>query len=449
MNPTVDIAFEKTPNVAILKIKELQTAYAGNPQTFLKKMIVEKVFKGSLKVGQELTFGVTGTSCDYVFSKESIGSEMLLYLYKSDKDVWYYPACTRSTGLKNSVADLKYIENINKVRGKTRLSGMVYQDTPTPNQYSNYKPLPNHTIRISGNGKNIELKTDENGFYEIYDLPAGKYNIKVERIEGYKLSRLEKIYSFEVTIKPKSHTEQNIVYSIDNSVSGKFFDSNGIALKNVCIHLNPADGSKGKYLGTCTDENGKFEIDDIPIGDYVIVINDDGEISANEPFGTFYYPNVTKREEAKVFKIGAGQQVKNLKINAPTTVETVTISGKVVFENGIPKLKRSYEFVSVEFKADENKKKTTKIDGESRAIVDEQGNFSLRVLKGQKGKFSAELLTFIGEYIKCPKLDKILRKQGERSTDVNSNSIAIDGSKDLTGVILKFPFPSCKKAKID
>jgi hypothetical protein len=180
-----------------------------------------------------------------------------------------------------------------------------------------------------------------------------------------------------------------------------------------------------------------------------MIINDDNKISADEPFGTFYYPNVTKIEDAKVFTIRAGEHIKDLVITAPTTAETISISGKVIFENGFPKTKDEESIISVEFKPDKNEKETSKIDGESRAIVDKNGNFVLRVLKGQKGKFSAELLTFVGDHVNCPKLDGILRSKGERSMGVNSNYIVIDGSKDLNGVILKFPFPSCKKAKID
>ncbi len=142
---------------------------------------------------------------------------MLLYLDKSNKSgVWYYPACTRSSWTKEGIADIKYIENLNECSWKNSFIWNGLSRYTYSNQYSNYQPLPNRSIQISGNGKNIEVKTDENGFYEIYDLPAGKYKINVENIEGYKLGWLDKIESFDVAIKPKSHTEQNIIYGIEN-----------------------------------------------------------------------------------------------------------------------------------------------------------------------------------------------------------------------------------------
>ncbi len=51
------------------------------------------------------------------------------------------------------------------------------------------------------------------------------------------------------------------------------------------------------------------------------------------------------------FQKEAGQQIKDLVITAPNTVETITISGKVVFENGYPKTKDE-RYVSVEFAPD-------------------------------------------------------------------------------------------------
>ncbi len=458
VSPTVDIAYQQTPNVAVLKVKALESGGSGNEENlYLSKMTVEKVFKGNLKVGQEIDFKNTNSGCDYTFSKDSIGLDMLIYsdTKTAKTKFWTYPACSRSGFTKNLSADLKYIENIDKVRGKTRLSGTISQniESAVDGVNSQYNKLANRNVRIVGTGKNIQLQTDEHGVYEIYDLPIGKYKVSIEPIVGYKTTGFD--YPTEETttvqIKLRQHIEQDFTYFIDNSISGKITDSNGNFLKDVCLDLSPNNGKERKYFFNfdCTDEKGGFKLSAIPSGKYLIVVNYHNIITTSEPFGTFYYPSSTKREDAKEITIGAGDHIKDIVITAPTTADTIIISGNVKFENGIGKRKDDYEYVSVEFKPDNNDKKTTGIDGESRAVVDANGNFTLRILKRQRGKLYGEMLTFLGDHINCPKLDRILKKQGERSISVNTNLIITDGNKDLSGIVFKFPFPNCKKAKID
>jgi hypothetical protein len=456
VSPTVDIEYKNTPIVAVLKVESLGSARNNQINEFTK-MRVEKTLKGNLKVGQEIVFRYSYTSCDAVFDKGDIGLKLLMYLdNKSVKEkFWTFSVCSRSGAVKHRVDDLKYIENLDKVFGKTRLSGKISQknEPVVEGDETDYKPLPNRNVRIVGNGKDIQLKTDENGFWEIYDLPPGEYRISIESIEGFKTTPFDypTFEAVSVQIKPNQHVERDFTYFINNSISGKFYDTNGELLKNVCLDVIPAHGKKARYFHKfdCTDESGNFKIDEIPEGQYLIMVNKDGDVSSDEPFGTFYYPNKTNREEAKEITIRAGEHIKDLKITAPTTAEIITINGVVIFENGVPKEKDGYEYVSVEFKPDKNDKQFKGLDGDSRATIDEKGNFTLRVLKGQKGKFYGELLTYLGDRENCPKLDRILRKQGERSMEVHTNSISIDGTKDLSGVVLKFPFPSCKKAKID
>jgi hypothetical protein len=459
VNQTVDIAYRSSPNVVILKLKSNESIKTKDKKIrdyYIAKMTVEKVFKGNLKVGQELVFRGIYSSCDGGFDDVSIGLELLTYLdNKAAKEKhWSYPICSRSGGVKYKQDDLKYIENIDKLRGKTRLSGEIFQkiESAVEGNETDYKPLPNRNIRVVGNGKDIQLKTDKNGFWEIYDLPPGEYRISIESIEGFKTTPFDypTFETVSVQIKPNQHVERDFTYFINNSISGKFYDTNGELLKDVCLDVIPARGKKAKYFHKfdCTDESGNFKIDEIPEGQYLIMVNKDGDVSSDEPFGTFYYPNKINREEAKEITIRADEHIKDLVITAPTTAETITISGKVMFENGIPKEEDGYEYISVEFKPDKNDKQYKGLDIDSRAMIDEDGDFTLRVLKGQKGKFYAEMLAFVGDYVNCPKLDKILRKQGKKST-VDTNSIVIDGSKDLSGIVLKFPFPSCKKAKID
>lgn len=454
---TVDQEFAESPNIVILKLQSVEKlaegekgyGYGGIKQS---KLTVEKVFKGNLKIGQFLTFTQGGGGdCIWTFSEKGIGTEFLFYLgAKPVKgNIWAAGTCSRSNSAKYAAADLLYIEKLTKVRGKTRLSGSLTQSVASAveSEESSYNRLAGRKVRISGNGKNIELKTDENGVYEVYDLPVGKYKITPEKIFGYKFSD-EKSNSVEVEIEAKSQTEQDFDFSIDNSIRGKFYDTNGKTLKNVCLNLLPARGKKAKYFyqSDCTDENGVFEFDRIPAGTYVIIVNEDGEVSSNEPFGTFYYPSATNREDAAEITIGAGDFREDLIINAPETAEIITISGILLFEDGNPVVDESVEF----FAESENKKPDDKYAKEdARASTNENGKFSIRILKGQKGKLFGSMITYVGEYEKCPKLDKLIRAKGNSVEDIETPPIEIKAVSDLLEIELKFPFPSCKKAKIE
>ncbi len=455
VSPLVDIAFENTPNIAVFKLQSVEKlaegeegyGYGGVKQSSLT---VEKVFKGNLRIGQKLTFTQGGGGdCIWTFNEKSIGSEYLFYLGEKPgrNSVWAAFACSRSNSVENASADLLYLEKTAKLRGKTRLSGTLTQSiAAVEGGESSYNRLSAGRVRISGNGKNIELKTDENGVYEIYDLPAGKYKITPEKISGYKFSREKNVVSSEVEIKAKSHTEKNFYYEIDNAIRGKLFDASGIPLENACLNLQPTRGKEIQsfYQADCTKKDGSFEFTEIPSGSYVVVINKDNEISASEPFGTFYYPSAARREDAAEINIGAGDFLEDLIITAPQTLETVTLSGVLLFENGNPVSDESVEFYAEKKHGDQEEN-----EEDSRAVTDKNGRFNIKVLKGQKGELSGSMITFEGEYENCPKLDKLIRAEKISVGDIKTPVLKIETINDLSGIELKFSFSSCKKAAIE
>ena len=208
----------------------------------------------------------------------------------------------------------------------------------------------------------------------------------------------------------------------------------------------PAQGKKPEnfYQSDCANGNGNFEFKEIPAGTYVIVINDDGEISADEPFGTFYYPNTLKFENAAKFTVSAGSYFDDLIISAPQSAETVTISGVLMFEDGKP-----IEDETVYFTAESENSNDKNPENSNSAETDAKGRFSMKILKGQKGKLTASMYSYIGEFENCPKLDKIIRSTGQEVPSIETSPVEIEAISDLSGIELKFPFPSCKKAKED
>ena len=426
------------------------------------RMVVEKVYKGQLRAGDEMVFAQGGgTDCIYTFDDDDIGRRHLFYLKPlKDASIWIAGTCGRSRPIEYAGDDLLYLNNLDKTRGRTRLSGTLYfwgSDGPD---------LAGLKLRIVGAKKSHELKTDEHGVYEIYDLPAGRYWLQPEVPPGWKVNgnsnpaasldlplmgldveapTKKAVPLLPFVIEDKKHTALDLRFEIDNAVRGKVFDTTGKPMDRVCLDLIPAEESREKpYLADCTENGGAFEIDEIPPGDYILILNDDGEVSGDEPFTTFYYPNVSKREEATVFHIGAGDFVEDLQVFVPKMVETVTVEGVFLYSDGKPVVGEWAEFYVVK---DGDKKDEDEAEAAARAQTDAKGRFSVKILKGQKGTLHGEMYTYIGEFENCPKLESIIKKTGGTSTELKTPAIEIQAETNLYGLELRYPFPGCKKAK--
>ena len=424
--------------------------------------IVEKVYKGDLKVGDEMIFGQGDhADCLVEFEEEEVGAKFLFYLKPSEKKpkLWYANSCERSKPLPNSPTnqivdaadDLLYLDKMNEVRDKTRISGtfISYQWT-IDGGGADFKKLVGRKVQIVGNGKRYEALTNEDGVYEIYDLPAGNYAIRPEGKQGWEIDK-ESAFggltsgrtvddgSARIPLKAGRHAMSDFVFKVDNRVRGKILDGSGKPLPSVCLCFLPtqANVSSDFDRDDCTDADGSFEIEEIPFASYVVVINDDDKISSRQPFRRFYYPDVSDREKAQVITIVEGVTEYTLDINIPAEKEVVTVTGKVLSANGTPVV-----FARVVYTSD---KTDPAIDGSALVTTDENGNFSMNVLKGLPGGLSAIVTLDPKEFRKCPAL---LRVAGELNLDRRTEAIRIQADRRLDFVDLRFPFPSCNREKI-
>jgi len=456
--PTVLDSFEESEIVIVAQVISIEKAsekenpdgvryVAGVRSATLR---VEKVFKGEVKVRDELVFGQGGgADCIWTFDEESVGHELLLYIHapSAGTKLWYIGGCGRSTNVKGATEDLGYLENMEKLRGKTRISGTLggWQNPDLD--------VKARKVRIIGPNKTYELKTDDDGFFEIYDLPPGNYMIEPQIPAGWKIDphwfRYSPSVPYDEERKPgtqvpiileaKKHASVNIVFQVDNAVRGKVFGPNGKPLYGVCLYLLLKEGEGSGGFG-CTDEQGKFEITSVARGEYVLAANQDGKLSSRQPFPTIYYPNVAERERAAVLSIAPGETVKGINIVVPRLAETITVEGVLRYSDGKP-----VDDERVSFKG----AKTDGIDGDAAAKTDAEGRFSIKILKGVKGELSAEDYVYVGQFENCPKLESLIRKTGRSTATIKTNIVEIHAEQNFYDVELKFPFPGCKKAKKD
>lgn len=238
---TVDIESEKYHYVAVFKLNGFikpdgKDKYLPPGLDRGKSVLtVARSLKGDLRVGQKVHFRQGyGGMCGWSFGKLDVGREYLFYLgYKTGRKdsavkpaVWDASICSPSGWAAAKIGDIAYLVNYEKVKGKTRVSGVVgtYFDDPKALE-PKVDYLVGHKVTIRGNGNETELTTDANGFFEIYDLLPGKYSIEVEPVEGYTAERGATTGEFE--LEAGRHVELNFTLTPENKVRSMFEKPDG------------------------------------------------------------------------------------------------------------------------------------------------------------------------------------------------------------------------------
>ena len=412
-------------------------------------LVVEKVYKGNLRVRDEVKLGQGNGDCSWTFTEGIVGQQFLFYLPRTpDGEFWSVSSCGRSHYLENATEDLLYLDNINKLRGKTRVSGHYGYGRPAGFELANKK------IVIRGEKETYETITDEHGVFEVYDLPAGKYVLEPELQNGSKLSDYQvwnsnvsrqpsSTRSLTFTLEPKEHVTIDLRLAPANGIEGNIVGPQGDPLANVCVALLSKDNKGPNQLAGCSDKTGHFRAKDVLAGSYYVVVNLQDEISVNEPYRRLFYPNVTQIEKAAAITVSEGETVTGINLVIPKVEETLTITGVLQFSDGKPV--SDDDIATLSFKAAPREGfKTDEIE-----FPDDHGRFTFKILKGLKGELAGVFAAQIGEYANCPKLDALLMTQGYGAASLKSSVIAIDGDRDVENVVLRFPFPKCKRKEID
>lgn len=452
--PTVLEAYKNADVVVIARAISIEKVSDQSPtplnasRVLSTTMEVQKVFKGNLNIGDKVTFSQgNGIRCTWVFYEDVIGKEYLFYLETppNGEALWYEFGYSRSDLISRTADDLLYLNNLQAVHGRTRISGTLRAGE---DEY-----LVGRKVWLLGKNKVYESTTDKNGVYEFYELPPGKYVLEPELPQGLKIDRETRgtttisdknqisTRQIRFTLKPRQHAAIDLEFVIGNVVSGSVVDSEGKPLPQVQVSLKPTvEGDSFDF--DYTDEQGRFTIESIDPGNYILVINEDGKKTIKEPFTTLYYPNVFEKAKARVFQIGAGDNLKGLKVVVPNPDDIVTIKGMVRYADGTPPAEATVRFTP---------SKETGVDGSAMADTNAKGEFSFKIFKGVAGELHADFFAYgvstaslqhKYNYRKCPQVERIVRESGNEM--VKTPPLKIDPQQDLLNLVLTFPFRRCR-----
>jgi hypothetical protein len=299
--------------------------------------------------------------------------------------------------LEDAKDDLEYAEEIAGGKLGTQISGFVYevsQRLGTPRQKI---PLAGIEVTIKGERNSLTTRTDEKGKYIFKNIPPGEYKITASTPKDLHEKPLNDLYLSYRGVKPHTvligestvdgfrlgsnekpekyyrHWDSySFVFTSLSSIAGKAVDSDGKVPPQQYVWLIPKFNGKidldDNLRQVWTNpENGEFFFEDLPKGEYVIVVNRNNCHSNNHPeYARNFFPGVSDLVNAEIITVSENQNItlKDFRLSPPLKERwfsgTVLAADKSPLVNATVFLMNSNQkdlnecfFVNIETKTDE------------------------------------------------------------------------------------------------
>lgn len=434
----------------VKKVENLDKSQAGAMSDYLGEqkvwVRVDKQYKGTKK--DEIVLLQPGDMCA---PKYDIGEKVLLYAaFDRRTKAWEVYGCGRGGLLENLADDLKFLEALPRSAERTRISGEISHYETTPQKgFHRVKNLSGIKIQILGEKKSWVINTDDQGVYELYDLPPGTHKIQPEFPEGFKLSFPMPFgnviqgenYKLDLMVTEKSSVGVDFVLQADNEIRGTVFGPDGGIMPKVYLDLISAEVSEDEAfenyfrVNGYTNDEGSYTLDDMPAGKYLIVINKENKLSY--PYPTVYYPGVIEKEKATIITLSMGDKRTNYDIHIPEVRETVTIRGTLLYSDSAPVSKGDITYEVFE--------KNGVMKNAGTASSSEDGQFAISLPKGTRGKLKGSILVTVKKFPKCEQVEELIKRSGKFIVAVESDEVNLEPLFDSNGYVLVLPFSSCKE----
>lgn len=345
------------------------------------RFAVDSAFRGI--TGATVETVEHGTSCDYHFKQ---GERYFVYGSRNAKDgKVYVNSCSATKMLDRAAADIAYARGLTLGERTPGIIGYVMRETRTgADAYRRRVPLRGIKIVVEGARTPVEVKTDVEGVFRVFDLPAGTYRVRAMTPPGLRLLYGKEEVEVQVAVGRCRSAE--FTGTSLSTISGYLLDSKGAALGQTKVNLvavdenireiPPAEGSIEAY----TDVEGRYNFDWVAPGRYLVAVNPQSQPGRSDPpFPRSYYPGVRETSDATVISVADGEHYVNHEFRLPQSLPAGVIEGVVLRPDGRP---AAHALVILEF----IEREWSEIEG-----TDAQGRFRLKVYDGFKYLVAGEI----------------------------------------------------------
>jgi hypothetical protein len=253
--------------------------------------------------------------------------------------------CGRTRELSQAQDDVDLLRALRAGKPETRIFGSVARMARPPDVdeflIKYLGPMAGVSVRAEGAGRSFTTSTDANGRYR-FAAPAGTYTVTLQPPPGYGPLFDPADVASRVTVTERGcSAEHDFSLHLDGRVSGRVFDSSGRPVADqvkvsIVTRASAAKGLFGAERRSDYTKDGRYDIDGLPPGQYVIGVNIVDAPAGHSPYPTMYYPRAAELKDATTITLGEGQRLANIDLHLPAGLPPAVISGVVIGRDGSP-----------------------------------------------------------------------------------------------------------------
>lgn len=195
---------------------------------------ITKAYKGNLRNSVEIW--QPASSCDSQFVQEDIGHSFLLYLHRwNDPDRLTPISCGRNQKLKGGEGDISWLDNLPSSLERSFFYGSLREYAYDEEKWPRFKAgISNTRVELIGKNRILSRMSDENGFFEFFDLPQETYRLRIN---------IDKRFRFENELILGFWDKEPEDRSIFDPLTDRWFEVDGEGCQEVIYDL--IKGKKG------------------------------------------------------------------------------------------------------------------------------------------------------------------------------------------------------------
>jgi hypothetical protein len=361
----------------------------GTVDTFVTLVPGQRPSAGQIEHSKALENpGWIGSSCDYRFEP---GRQYIIYARRTPEGRWTTGDCTGTKPAENAAEDLDYIAGLAGADASGRIYGSIERVVGDPANPAAHRvePAAGMTVSIAGESSSLRVATDHEGKLDAR-VPPGAYTVAPvvpETMRVYGSPR-------KLVVAARGCAPVHFSTTANGRIEGRVVRSDGGPAVHTRVGVVPADLPAGEVPdnhsvapGTTTDAQGRFVVDAILPGRYVLAVNGLWGPRRESPYAPTYFP-AGGRQDARVIELGEGERKTGFTIVVTPLGET-TVSGVVLFDDERPVAGARL----------------------TAAPVERRGNIIATATADHAGKFELRLLSGVTYFIRANiKIDRGFRK---------------------------------------